>query len=364
MARFFNVAGACNPADHYMLPPETRLPGIRTLIDEKSYFVIHAPRQTGKTTAFHALAAALTAEGRFAAALSSCKVASTAGDDVERGVRAVIQAIDHDARQQLPEDLAPGVASEVDGIGAEMRLKRYLAAWCERCPRPVVLFLDEIDALTGQSLLSVLSQLHAAYVSRPAGFPQALALIGLRDVRRCERELGTSSPFNVTTVSLLLRHFTAVEVAELYSQHTGATGQLFTPESVSLIFELTQGQPWLVNALADRIVRGEAPDPATVIRTEHGLAAKEALIVRDDTHLDWLIGRLREPRVRRVVAPILAGELPREAVPDDDLQFVKDLGLVRRGPTGLMIANPIYKEVAPRALASVIEGYLPVDLHS
>jgi hypothetical protein len=42
MPRFFNTAGPCNPEDHYMLPPERRLPGIRPLIDEKAYFVVHA----------------------------------------------------------------------------------------------------------------------------------------------------------------------------------------------------------------------------------------------------------------------------------------------------------------------------------
>jgi len=35
-------------------------------IDRKRYFVIHAPRQVGKTTAFTALAERLTAERRYA----------------------------------------------------------------------------------------------------------------------------------------------------------------------------------------------------------------------------------------------------------------------------------------------------------
>lgn len=50
MARFFNVSGMCRPEDHYMLPPLPRLPTVRGLIERKSYFVLHAPRQTGKST--------------------------------------------------------------------------------------------------------------------------------------------------------------------------------------------------------------------------------------------------------------------------------------------------------------------------
>ena len=67
MPRHFNTAGPCRPEDHYMLPPEDRLPGVRSLIAEKAYFVIHAPRQTGKTTCFRTLARSLDAEGEYAA---------------------------------------------------------------------------------------------------------------------------------------------------------------------------------------------------------------------------------------------------------------------------------------------------------
>ena len=55
MPRFFNTAGPCNPNWHYTVDPLPRLSGIRELIDGQHYFVIHAPRQTGKTTYLYAL---------------------------------------------------------------------------------------------------------------------------------------------------------------------------------------------------------------------------------------------------------------------------------------------------------------------
>ncbi|MDR0729413.1 MAG: hypothetical protein LBF19_04735, partial [Prevotellaceae bacterium] len=50
--RFFNTTGPCNPQDHYMLPPADRLVGaqLHRYISNKLYWVLHAPRQTGKTT--------------------------------------------------------------------------------------------------------------------------------------------------------------------------------------------------------------------------------------------------------------------------------------------------------------------------
>ncbi len=366
MARFFNTAGPCDPDKHYMLPPERRLPQVRALIDQELYFVLHAPRQTGKTTAVRILAGKLTAEGRYAALYASCESGQTARNDIDKGVSAVLQSIALRARS-LPPEIQPEPVESFEAVNAETRFLTYLTHWCQRSPRPVVLFLDEIDALQDDTLLSVLRQLRSGYSDRPGSFPQSVALVGLRDVRdyrirvRSESEsLGTSSPFNIKVESLTIRNFNAEEVAELYDQHTEETGQAFTEGAKSLAYELTRGQPWLVNALARQAVLKEVPDRTVAIEASHIERAKEALIERRDTHLDSLIDRLREPRVRRVLEPILAGELLSPDLLEDDMQFVKDLGLVTSGPAGLEIANPIYREVIPRALAWVVQESLPV----
>lgn len=365
MARFFNTAGPCNPEDHYMLPPERRSPGLRQLIEQKLYFVVHAPRQTGKTTCLRALAQALTAEGSHAALLTSCEVGQAAGGDVERGVAAVLDVLRISAENHLPEELRP---PKVDpAIPAESRLLDLLSRWSRQCPRPVALFLDEIDALVDDVLISVLRQLRTGYADRPRAFPQTVALVGLRDVRDYRMKvrpevqtLGTSSPFNIKVESLTLPNFTAGEVAELYGQHTTDTGQTFTSEAVSNAFELTRGQPWLVNALARQAIEVLVPDRTVPVDADAIEVAKERLILRQDTHLDSLIERLREPRVRRVIEPLLAGETLPSDLLEDDLRFTIDLGLVVTTPQGLEIANPIYREVIPRALSSLLEKTLPL----
>ncbi len=349
-----------------MLPPERRLPDLRDLIGAKHFFVIHAPRQTGKTTLVLALAERLLVEGKYAAVAASCETGAAAGGDVERGVSAVVQAIALQAAD-LPEDLRPEPVEAFAAIGAESRLLAYLDAWSRRAALPVVLLLDEIDALRDETLLAVLRQLRSGYPARPDRFPQSVALIGLRDVRdyriqvRSDSDsLGTSSPFNVKIESLVLRDFTLPEVAELYGQHTADSGQAFAEEAVGLAWELTRGQPWLVNALAAEVVKRLVPDRSVPIEPRHVERAKEILIERRDAHLDSLADRLREPRVRRILEPILAGQLLAPDVLDDDLQFVKDLGLVAAGAAGLEIANPIYREVIPRALTWTMQESLPV----
>ncbi len=326
MTRFFNTAGPCRPEKHYMLPAEARAGDLHPLIEDEACFVVHAPRQSGKTTSFHHFARTLTGEGRYAAVLASCETGRTARNDVGSGVNAVIRAISHETAIALPQDLQPPPPEEVATIEPEMRLLVYLARWCENCPRPVVLFLDEIDALFGNTLLSLLHQLRAGYRNRPQHFPQAMSLIGLRDVRdyrihdpaqpdnvaQTMELFGTSSPFNIKVESLTLPNFTAAEVAELYEQHTQETGQAFCDEAKQLAWGLTRGQPWLCNALARQVVRYEVPDRKTTISAEAVEAAKEALILRRDTravpprrdsHLDSLIDRLREGALPRTARP-------------------------------------------------------------
>jgi hypothetical protein len=285
---------------------------------------------------------------------------------VERGISAVLDSLASQAERLSPE-LGPKLLESFRDTGAATRLGRYLAAWSERSPHPLIVFLDEIDSLQGDTLLSVLRQLRGGYPERPAHFPQSIVLIGLRDVRdyrisiRQESEsLGTSSPFNVKVRSLTLANFARDEVAELYQQHTAETGQAFASEALELAWELTRGQPWLVNALAAEIVDALVPDRTMAIEPRHVERAKEILIERRDTHLDSLIDRLREPRVRRVIEPILVGSFLPPDLLDDDVQYVKDLGLVAAGSQGLEIANPIYREVIPRALSWVLQETLPV----
>jgi type II secretory pathway predicted ATPase ExeA len=361
MPRHFNTAGPCRPEIHYMVPVAGRLPEVMPLIEQQAYFVLHAPRQSGKTTAMLALARELTGGGRFVAVLLSLEVGAPFTDDPGTAELAVLGAWRRAADARLPVDLQPPLWPPAN---TGERLAAALAAWTKAAPRPLVIFLDEIDALQDDTLISALRQLRDGYADRPTAFPWSLALIGLRDVRdyrvaRDQGRLGTTSPFNIKVESLTLANFTPAEVAALYAQHTADTGQVFTDEALERAFDLTQGQPWLVNALARQAVQVVAPDPATPITVAIIDQAKERLIERQDTHLDSLAERLREPRVRQVILPILAGQELGD-VSLDDRRFVIDLGLVRRTATGgLAIANPIYREVIPRVLASGPQDSLP-----
>ena len=145
--------------------------------------------------------------------------------------------------------------------------------------------------------------------------------------------------------------FSRDEVESLLAQHTEETGQAFTEEARRDVWELTQGQPWLVNALAYEACFGNKAgrDRSREVTADAIQDAREQLILRRETHLDQLTDKLQEERVRRVVEPLLSGTAAADSIPADDLQYARDLGLVAQdGPVA--IANPIYREVIPRDL--------------
>jgi hypothetical protein len=116
------------------------------------------------------------------------------------------------------------------------------------------------------------------------------------------------------------------------------------------VFHLSQGHPWLVNALADQVVNRDVEDRSVAVTAAHIEAAKETIITERRTHIDSLIARLREPRVRKIIEPMLIGGQVSDDVLDDDFAYVKGLGLVVTYGGRCEIANPIYREIVPRAL--------------
>ena len=362
--RFFTTTGPVKPDRHYCIPPLDRLDldDVLALVGDEKYFVLHAPRQTGKTSALLALRDRLNADG-YRCVYVNVEVAQTAREDVGRAMRTVLGRLASQARMTLGDEFLDGVyRALLAQYAPDDVLLETLTRWAETDATPLVLLIDEIDMLIGDSLLAVLRQLRTGYHQRPRGFPQSVVLCGVRNVRDYRIHSGSAnaiiaggSAFNVKAESLRLGDFSRDEVLALLGQHTAETGQAFTAEALELVWGQTLGQPWLVNALADdACFRDKAGrDRSSPIDAEALRAAQERLILRRETHLDQLADKLREDRVRRVIEPLLSGAAVRTFT-DRDLEYIRDLGLLARDRP-VRIANPIYAEVVPRELTWVVQ---------
>lgn len=360
--KIFRIGGPLNPERHYFVPHRLDWEVMRRLIRNCEYFVLHAPRQSGKTTAILEFCRHLSAEGVYNVLYINVEAAQAAREHVQQGLLAILNILLHAIKNQLSQEKAviEFLEKRVEGfipidLNALNNALEYIA---QHSSKPVFLLIDEIDSLIGDTLLSVLRQIRAGFANAPNLFPHSICLIGLRDVRdyriwsRQEgKNVSTSSPFNVKSESLELANFTLDDVKNLYNQHTLETGQQFLPDAIEYVYNLSCGQPWLVNALAYQACYRDLKDVSKPVTKEVIEKAKEALIKRRDTHIDSLLDKLREERVRPIIEAILTGETDPNKIHSDDLQYVRDLGLVCKN--SLKIANPIYQEIIPRELTAV-----------
>jgi hypothetical protein len=338
-----------------MIEASTRLHGVEDLIAMEQYFVIHAARQSGKTTYLQDLTQRLNAEGKYYALCCSLENAQNIVDP-EKGIPAIVRSLKSALKySELPH--AKEFASDVDFEDFNTVLRDSLTDYCILLDKPLIVFFDEADCLTEGTLIMFLRQLRIGYNDRSTiPFLHSTALVGMRNIRDFKakirpdsQSLGSASPFNIVKKALTLENFTQEEVAILYGQHTDETGQVFEPDAIRLVWEQTQGQPWLVNAIACEVIEQILhSDYTQAVTTDRVAQAIQTIILRRDTHIDSLLERLKEERVKNVIEAVIVGEYVDES--SDDFYYTRDLGLIRTDRGDVEPANPIYAEVIVRTL--------------
>ncbi|GHV82031.1 hypothetical protein AGMMS49991_05890 [Spirochaetia bacterium] len=361
--RFFNTTGPCNPWDHYMLPPEDRLIGAQLdrYIGDKLYWVLHAPRQTGKTTFLRHWMRIINAGSEAVScyvSIERCQGVS----DTEKCMPDLCKAIQEYAQfANLP-------IPELSAITPNSMVSEILISWAALvAPKPLVVLFDEVDVLAGDALISFLRQLRGGFADRGIGkFPVSIALVGMRDLKdyitvaKDGMVPNPGSPFNIKSDSVLLGNFNQDEVSRLFAQRTAETGQQITDDALSLTWEQSQGQPWIVNSLFQRAtMRILRSDDYSTVTLEHIKTAREQMILARETHLDSLAVRIREPAIRFVMETMLTGNFDPEIAESEAFRLCMDLGLVRLEKGTPAIANPIYKEVLARQVTFGIQTMIP-----
>jgi len=352
--RFFNTTGPCHPDDHYMLPPEDRLVGaqLHRYISDKLYWVLHAPRQTGKTTFLQSWMREINSGDEAVACYVSVERCQGFAE-ADRAMPDIFHAI-----KKYAKDFGVPVP-ETDISSSRSILDDVLHKWAELvAPKPLIVLFDEVDVLEGETLISFLRQLRGGFASRGTGnFPVSIALVGMRDLKdyitasKGGVAPNPGSPFNIKADSAVLSNFTSEDIAHLFAQRTAENGQQITTEALDYVYEQSKGQPWLVNSLfmraTMRVLDQESTETVTLAHIEE---ARQQMILARETHLDALAVRLKEPGVRRVIEPIITGEPDIELAESDTFRVCMDLGLVAVERGTPVIANPIYREVIARHL--------------
>ncbi|MDR2344482.1 MAG: ATP-binding protein [Planctomycetaceae bacterium] len=361
--KHFNVAGPCNEQDHYKINSATRLQGVDRLIDHEQYFVIHAARQTGKTTYLKDLARQLNAEGKYYAFYISLETASVIKEP-ETGIPAIVRKIKDDITYtDLPH--SSEFAKDADYEDFTGVFQESLRQYSMLLDKPLVVLFDEVDSLSEGVLNSFLRQLRSGYNERSMiPFVHSVALVGMRNIRDYkarpnDKSFSSASPFNIVTKVFTLNNFTKDEIAQLYHQHTVETGQTFDDAAVELVFEQTQGQPWLVNAIAyemtKRILKSDYKKPVT---SELVSQAIQNILIDCPTHIDYLMEHIKEEHIRSIIEPMIIGDQIFKTDSDVFL-YVCELGLISHVNWEIKPANQIYSDAIVRLLTYNTQQNLP-----
>ena len=99
---------------HYCIPPLSRvnLEQILELIADMRYFVLHAPRQTGKTSILLALQDRLNAEGKYRCLYVNFEGGQAAGEDTARALQALLGRLASRSLDVLQEDFVDKTMSQ------------------------------------------------------------------------------------------------------------------------------------------------------------------------------------------------------------------------------------------------------------
>ena len=283
--------------------------------------------------------------------------------DVDKANRAIRDLIIDNYNAAFGDDLTSnGKGSAPSGVGTGLAVRNALRDLRRRAGKPLVVFFDEADCLFGDVLISFLRQLRDGYVNREdIPFPSSIALVGMLDVRDYKAQLrpdgeslGQISPFNIISEDMMLRNFTADEVAALYAQHTEATGQKFADGVLEKVMEFSGGQPWLVNALARECVEkihgfryGET------ITLDDIETAKETIIRRNPIHLDYLYYMANSSKVRPLVDACVQGTITEEQRSGFFYKLLLGLGLINEIDGRFDFVNSLYRDYWGRRTASV-----------
>jgi hypothetical protein len=243
--RRFHSYGPINIKLHYYAPRTalieiayTNLVG-ETPAEGGHYFTVWAPRQTGKTWVMQQILLRLKKDPRFHILKLNLEILK----DKEK-VSDIIRII---ARK-----IGEGVNKDFNGIEDQDKFQEIFKK--DRLDKPLILILDEFDALVEEGINAVVSVFRNIYIQRLDEVEQpaeektyllhGVALIGVRSVLGIENQKG--SPFNVQR-SIHIPNLTFAEMEEMFKWYEKESGQKVEEEVVRELYDETWGQPGLTS---------------------------------------------------------------------------------------------------------------------
>ena len=332
--RYFNTSGPNIPKKHYTLERGAIIKRGLRLVKNERYFTIWAPRQTGKSTYFRQLAVSLEKQGYHVAHINFENYKNTSLPDFLYRFRGKLKEFWDIV---FPDEIG---ISKIFNLIEEINNKKC------------VLIIDEVEGINKEYFSDFLHSVRNAYHSRETHCLKSVILVGVSNILGIVQD--NASPFNIAD-NLDVPYFTKEEVFELLHQHETGTGQMFSEKAKSKIYQITAGQPGLVNGFAkvmvDRNKEKEILGYGDYLKVEDWYLT-EAI----DKNFANILNQAKKERI--LVERLLFTE---DKIPFDiDRESIKLLhtnGLIKKGADGNVVFwVPFYKKRLYKAFYPYTNG--------
>ena len=332
--REFNTSGPNRPKQHYTLERVSLINQGVTFVEKERYFTIWALRQTGKSTYFRQLAGKLEEKGYKVAHIN-----------FESYRNASLESFLLRLTRHLKESWNIDLTKEKDISNIFNIIENFRDRKC-------VLIIDEVEGINKEYFGDFLHSIRNAYHSREKHCLKSVILVGVSNILGIIQD--NASPFNIAD-NLNVPYFTKEEVFELLHQHETETGQLFEEKVKEKIFQITAGQPGLVNGFAKKLV-DDNPDKKILDYNDYLKVEHWYLNVAIDKNFANILNQAKKER--KFVERLLFTE---DKIPFEiDRQSIKLLhinGLIKEDRDGFVTFwVPFYKKRLYRAFYPYSNG--------
>jgi len=348
--KFFEEQGFVSPEKCYFVPfnnvVNTKNQDIKTMVNMGRYFSIFAPRQSGKTTFFYDFCRSIENDPLYIIILMSFQTYQSIS------TKKYYAMIDKSIKKQLIKRLTSLKCNELNAVKQYMDdnpVSDHLSFYqlFENLNdiitnKKIVIIIDEFDGTPSSELANFLMTLRDLYQNYKDTTEKALYSVGLVGIRNMSQlVIGGVSPFKIAD-HIFLPPFSLTNVHDLYAQYTQETNQLFKEDAIKIIYEQTQGQPWLVNRLGTILTTQIKPgtiDPITINDVNQAITI---LVDEHNDHFDNLLEKIL--LYKKTFLNICNNTVVYEKY-DESQSWLRQYGLIKRKNDHVIIANPIYQKV-------------------
>ena len=351
MKRSFNITGACNPQEHYMVNLDSRLAEIKKMVDTGKYFVINRGRQYGKTTTLKALEQYLS-DSYIVLRMDFQFISHSNFENEETFSRAFARELwrKKDIRNYMSEEIQEQI-KELKKIGNKFSigdLFGIFSEWCEESEKTIILIIDEVDsASNNQVFLDFLAQLRGYYLERhDTPTFQSVILAGVHDIRnlrqkiRPDAEHKHNSLWNIASPFEVDMSFSPADIAGMLTDyenehHTG----MDIPKISQLIYDYTSGYPVLVSSICKLIDENFKWSESSVSE------AVKIILKENNALFESLINEIEDyPDLYDYLYQILIDGRRISYNPDDSvIKLAMMYGFVKEENGSVVIANRIFE---------------------